>query len=40
MIPSLVREVRIEQLFIPNSMDVPADFLASVEVGRKVRMQT
>ena len=38
----LAGEVRIEQLFIPNSIDAPdaADFLAAVEVGRKVRMQT
>ncbi len=35
-------EVRIEQLWIPDSLDGPdaADFLAAVEVGRKVRMQT
>ncbi|GAA1269061.1 GNAT family N-acetyltransferase [Arthrobacter pascens] len=38
----MASEVRIEQLFIPNSIDAPdaADFLAAVEVGRKVRMQT
>ena len=35
-------DVRIEQLFIPGSIDAPdaADFLAAVEVSRKVRMQT
>ncbi len=35
-------DVRIEQLWIPDSVDGPdaADFLAAVEVGRKVRMQT
>ena len=34
--------MRIEQLFIPSSIDAPdaADFLAAVEVSRKVRMQT
>jgi GNAT superfamily N-acetyltransferase len=38
----MASEVRIEQLFIPSSIDAPdaADFLAAVEVGRKVRMQT
>jgi GNAT superfamily N-acetyltransferase len=38
----MASEVRIEQLFIPESVDAPdaADFLAAVEVGRKVRMQT
>ncbi|WP_426996608.1 GNAT family N-acetyltransferase [Pseudarthrobacter sp. N5] len=35
-------ELRIEQLWIPDSLDAAdaADFLAAVEVGRKVRMQT
>src|SRR6478752_8325589 len=35
-------DVKIEQLWIPDSLDTPdaADFLAAVEVGRKVRMQT
>jgi GNAT superfamily N-acetyltransferase len=35
-------DVRIEQLWIPDALDTPdaADFLAAVEVGRKVRMQT
>jgi GNAT superfamily N-acetyltransferase len=38
----MASEVRIEQLWIPDSIDAPdaADFLAAVEVGRKVRMQT
>ncbi len=38
----MASEVRIEQLWIPDSVDAPdaADFLAAVEVGRKVRMQT
>ncbi|WP_427172111.1 GNAT family N-acetyltransferase [Arthrobacter sp. 92] len=38
----MATEVRIEQLWIPDSLDGPdsADFLAAVEVGRKVRMQT
>ncbi|GAP54214.1 hypothetical protein AHiyo6_07790 [Arthrobacter sp. Hiyo6] len=42
MMPSMATEVRIEQLWIPDSLDGPdsADFLAAVEVGRKVRMQT
>lgn len=40
--PAKAQEVRIEQLWIPDSLDGPdaADFLAAVEVGRKVRMQT
>src|SRR3954453_23416734 len=40
--PSMASDVRIEQLWIPDSIDAPdaADFLAAVEVGRKVRMQT
>jgi GNAT superfamily N-acetyltransferase len=40
--PSMASEVRIEQLWIPDSLDGPdaVDFLAAVEVGRKVRMQT
>ncbi|MDQ1059655.1 GNAT superfamily N-acetyltransferase [Arthrobacter globiformis] len=35
-------EVRIERLWIPDSVDAAdaADFLAAVEVGRKVRMDT
>jgi GNAT superfamily N-acetyltransferase len=35
-------DVKIEQLWIPDSLDTPdaADFLAAVEVGRKVRMAT
>lgn len=35
-------DVKIEQLWIPDSLGTPdaADFLAAVEVGRKVRMQT
>lgn len=35
-------EVRIEQLFISNSIDASeaADFLAAVKVGSKVRMRT
>src|SRR5215218_4553498 len=42
MMPDMANEVRIEQLWIPDSLDAPdaADFLAAVEVGRKVRMQT
>ena len=42
MVPSMANEVRIEQLWIPDSLDTPdaADFLAAVEVGRRVRMQT
>jgi GNAT superfamily N-acetyltransferase len=38
----MASDVRIEQLWIPDSLDGPdaADFLAAVEVGRKVRMQT
>lgn len=42
MMPSMANDVRIEQLWIPDSLDGPdaADFLAAVEVGRKVRMQT
>jgi len=40
--PAKAHEVRVEQLWIPDSLDGPeaADFLAAVEVGRKVRMQT
>lgn len=35
-------DVQVEQLWIPDSVDAEdaADFLAAVEVGRKVRMQT
>jgi GNAT superfamily N-acetyltransferase len=42
MTPSMAQDVRIEQLWIPDSLDGPdcTDFLAAVEVGRKVRMQT
>jgi GNAT superfamily N-acetyltransferase len=42
MTPSMAKDVRIEQLWIPDSLDGPdsTDFLAAVEVGRKVRMQT
>jgi GNAT superfamily N-acetyltransferase len=42
MMPFMAKDVRIEQLWIPDSLDAPdaADFLAAVEVGRKVRMQT
>ena len=38
----MANDVRIEQLWIPDSLDTPdaADFLAAVEVGRRVRMQT
>ncbi|MDI3211442.1 GNAT family N-acetyltransferase [Arthrobacter sp. AL12] len=38
----MANDVRIEQLWIPDSLDGPdaADFIAAVEVGRKVRMQT
>ncbi|WP_461172075.1 GNAT family N-acetyltransferase [Arthrobacter sp. Z1-9] len=38
----MAKDVKIEQLWIPDSLDAPdaADFLAAVEVGRKVRMQT
>lgn len=38
----MAKDVKIEQLWIPDSLDSPdaADFLAAVEVGRKVRMQT
>ncbi|UZX04162.1 GNAT family N-acetyltransferase [Arthrobacter sp. CDRTa11] len=38
----MAKNVQIEQLWIPESLDAPdaADFLAAVEVGRKVRMQT
>ena len=38
----MANDVRIEQLWIPDSLDAPdaADFLAAIEVGRKVRMQT
>lgn len=40
--PAKAHEVRVEQLWIPDSLDGPdaADFLAAVEVGRKVRMET
>jgi GNAT superfamily N-acetyltransferase len=40
--PGMAGEVRIEQLWIPDSLDGPdaTDFIAAVEVGRKVRMQT
>ena len=40
--PSMANDVRIEQLWIPDSLDAPdaADFLAAIEVGRRVRMQT
>jgi GNAT superfamily N-acetyltransferase len=42
MMPLMANDVKIEQLWIPDSLDSPdaADFLAAVEVGRKVRMQT
>ena len=42
MMPPTANDVTIEQLWIPDSLDTPdaADFLAAVEVGRKVRMQT
>jgi GNAT superfamily N-acetyltransferase len=42
MMPFMAKDVRIEQLWIPDTLDAPdaADFLAAVEVGRKVRMQT
>ena len=42
MMPRMANDVRIEQLWIPDTLDGPdaADFLAAVEVGRKVRMQT
>jgi GNAT superfamily N-acetyltransferase len=42
MMPSMANDVRIEQLWIPDSLDGPdaADFIAAVEVGRRVRMQT
>ncbi|MDQ0677496.1 GNAT superfamily N-acetyltransferase [Arthrobacter pascens] len=42
MMPLMTRDVKIEQLWIPDSLDAPdaADFVAAVEVGRKVRMQT
>lgn len=38
----MAEDVRIEQLWIPDTLDATdaADFLAAVEVGRKVRMQT
>ena len=38
----MAKDLRIEQLWIPDSLEGPdtADFLAAVEVGRKVRMQT
>ena len=40
--PAMANEVQVEQLWVPDSLDGPdaADFLAAVEVGRKVRMQT
>ncbi len=42
MMPDMANDVRIEQLWIPDSLEGPdaADFIAAVEVGRKVRMQT
>ena len=42
MMPVMANDVRIEQLWIPDSLDGPdaADFIAAVEVGRRVRMQT
>jgi GNAT superfamily N-acetyltransferase len=42
MMPPMAKDVKIEQLWIPDSVDAPdaTDFLAAVEVGRKVRMQT
>ncbi|XAS66466.1 GNAT family N-acetyltransferase [Micrococcaceae bacterium Sec5.7] len=42
MMRPTANEVRIEQLWIPDSLDGDdaADFLSAVEVGRKVRMQT
>jgi GNAT superfamily N-acetyltransferase len=42
MMPVMANDVRIEQLWIPDSLDGQdaADFIAAVEVGRKVRMQT
>ena len=38
----MANDLRIEQLWIPDAVDGPdaADFLAAIEVGRKVRMQT
>lgn len=38
----MAKDVMIEQLWIPESLEAAdaADFLAAVEVGRKVRMQT
>src|SRR6476620_10281258 len=40
--PAMANEVQVEQLWIPDTLDAPdaEDFLAAVEVGRKVRMQT
>src|SRR6478752_1570546 len=42
MMPFMAKDVRIEQLWIPDTLDAPdaEDFRAAVEVGRKVRMQT
>lgn len=42
MMAAMANEVRIEQLWIPDSLDGSdaSDFVAAVEVGRKVRMQT
>lgn len=42
MMPFMAKDVRIEQLWVPDTLDAPdaEDFLAAVEVGRKVRMQT
>jgi GNAT superfamily N-acetyltransferase len=42
MIPFMAHDVRIEQLWIPDSLEAAdaADFLAAVEVGRRVRMET
>lgn len=39
---SMADDIKIEQLWIPDSLDADdaADFLAAIEVGRKVRMQT
>ncbi|SDT48859.1 Predicted N-acetyltransferase YhbS [Pseudarthrobacter equi] len=42
MMPRMAKDVKIEQLWIPDSLEAPdaADFLAALEVGRKVRMAT
>ncbi|MFM9429271.1 GNAT superfamily N-acetyltransferase [Arthrobacter sp. MP_2.3] len=42
MMPVMANDVRIEQLWIPDSLDGAdaADFITAVEVGRRVRMQT